>query len=137
LTHSSQVEVGSMATDTSSCSSQGKASGGMSGDPGRRSGALRWLALAGFIGACLGVGYLGNLIMGPESDLWYSKLLVPAWAPPDWLFGPVWTALYILMGTAAWLVWSRHGVDGARLALGLFALQLGLNAIWTPLFFGL
>ena len=66
----------------------------------------------------------------------YQTLAQPPWAPPSWLFGPVWTVLYLLMGIAAWLVWKEAGFSGAGLALGVFLFQLVLNAIWTPLFFG-
>jgi len=56
--------------------------------------------------------------------------------PPNWLFGPVWTILYVCMAVAAWLVWRKGGFDENRLPLGLFAVQLALNAVWSWLFFG-
>lgn len=59
----------------------------------------------------------------------------PPWAPPGWLFGPVWSALYLLMGLAAWLVWRVRGFAGARSALLVFVSQLAVNALWTWLFF--
>ena len=65
----------------------------------------------------------------------YAQLQQPAWAPPGWLFGPVWTVLFLLMAVAGWLVWRRHGVEGARRALGLFGAQLAANALWSWLFF--
>ncbi|MBV2362966.1 TspO/MBR family protein [Streptomonospora nanhaiensis] len=65
----------------------------------------------------------------------YAALRRPAWAPPSWVFGPVWTVLYVLIALAGWDVWRRRGLRGAPLALGLFAAQLVLNAAWTPLFF--
>ena len=68
---------------------------------------------------------------------WYATLQKPPWNPPSWIFGPVWTALYIMMATAAWLVWQRGGWAGQRRALTLYLVQLVLNAAWTPLFFGL
>jgi tryptophan-rich sensory protein len=70
----------------------------------------------------------------------YATLTKPAWAPPGWLFGPVWSALYVLMGIAAWLVW-RERPDGAgemvarKRGLQLFVAQLVLNALWTWIFF--
>lgn len=69
---------------------------------------------------------------------WYSALNKPAFTPPGWVFGPAWTALYIMMAVAAILVW-RRGWDtpGVRLALVLFAVQLALNLSWSPVFFGL
>jgi len=63
----------------------------------------------------------------------YQALRQPSWAPPSWLFAPVWTALYVLIALAGWLFWRRAGL---RPALALYAAQLVLNAIWTPLFFG-
>lgn len=68
---------------------------------------------------------------------WYAELAKPAWNPPSWLFGPVWTTLYIMMAVAAWLVWQRGGWKAQRLPLTLYLVQWALNALWTPLFFGL
>lgn len=68
---------------------------------------------------------------------WYEGLTKPAWNPPGWVFGPVWTALYFLMAVAAWRVWRQGGWARQRTALGLFVLQWALNSLWTPLFFGL
>lgn len=68
---------------------------------------------------------------------WYASIAKPSWNPPDWLFGPVWTALYIMMGVAAWLVWQRGGWQKQRWPLTLYLLQWALNALWTPIFFGL
>lgn len=73
---------------------------------------------------------------GEEGWLWYRNLTKPPGTPPDWLFGPVWTVLYILMGIAAWRVWLAAGFRCAVAALGMFFVQLALNAAWTPLFFG-
>ena len=66
----------------------------------------------------------------------YSDLVRPEWAPPSSVFGPVWTALYLLMAIAAWLVWRVDGFRAARSALTLFLIQLALNALWSWLFFG-
>jgi len=69
---------------------------------------------------------------------WYEALAKPAWTPPGWAFPVVWTTLYALMGTAAWMVWRQpRQTPGRRLALVAFVDQLGLNAAWTPVFFGL
>ena len=65
----------------------------------------------------------------------FVSLSRPAWAPPSWLFGPVWTVLYILMAIAAWLVWKEKGFSGARVPFALFGIQLALNAGWSWLFF--
>jgi translocator protein len=67
---------------------------------------------------------------------WYKAIVKPSWNPPGWIFGPVWTFLYISMAVAAWLVWLRRGENGIYLALGIYAGQLVLNALWTAIFFG-
>jgi translocator protein len=66
---------------------------------------------------------------------WYASLTRPAFAPPDWLFGPVWTLLYVMIAVAGWLVWRSQGWASPLIALWL--VQMGLNALWTPIFFGL
>lgn len=65
----------------------------------------------------------------------YAMLDRPAWAPPAWLFGPVWSVLYVLMAIGAWRVWRAAGLSGARAGLSLYLVQLGFNALWTWLFF--
>ena len=70
-----------------------------------------------------------------QAKSFYSQLAQPTWAPPPWLFGPVWTVLYALMAIAAWLVWRSGGFRANRIALSLFLLQLALNALWTWFFF--
>jgi benzodiazapine receptor len=67
---------------------------------------------------------------------WYDSLAKPSWTPPNGVFGPVWTLIYVLMAIAAWLVWRKAGFAGAGGALSLFFLQLALNALWSYLFFG-
>jgi benzodiazapine receptor len=91
-------------------------------------GLLGWLAL------CVAIGALGA-IASADAPTFYAQLNRPAWAPPPGVFGPVWTVLYLMMGTAAWFVWRTHGFRGARVALGLFVVQLGVNALWSWLFF--
>jgi len=68
---------------------------------------------------------------------WYRRLDKPQWRPPDWLFAPVWTILYASIAVSGWLVWRKAGFQEAALPLGVYALQLLLNAAWTPIFFGL
>jgi tryptophan-rich sensory protein len=92
------------------------------------------LGLIGWLLLCFSASAMGVLFMPGE---WYSALNKPAWNPPGWIFGPVWTALYAMMAVAAWLVWRRGGFAVQRRPLGLFLAQLALNALWTPLFFGL
>lgn len=70
-----------------------------------------------------------------NAQSFYSQLVQPAWSPPGFVFGPVWTVLYSLMGIAAWLVWRDGGGKNARYALGLYIVQLGFNALWSWLFF--
>jgi translocator protein len=92
------------------------------------------LALIGFILLSEAAGFLGTLV---GNQGFYREIALPSWAPAPWLFGPVWVTLYVLMGVATWLVWrSRPGRD-RREALGWYAVQLALNAAWTPVFFGL
>lgn len=69
------------------------------------------------------------------SAAFYAVLDRPSWAPPAWLFGPVWSVLYVLMAVAAWRVWRAAGLTGARGAMVWYVAQLGLNALWTWLFF--
>jgi tryptophan-rich sensory protein len=92
------------------------------------------LGLIGWLLLCFAAAAMGALFMPGE---WYASLRKPAWNPPGWVFGPAWTALYTMMAVAAWLVWKRGGFVAHRRPLALFLAQLGLNAVWTPLFFGL
>lgn len=87
--------------------------------------------LVGFIVVTFCAPLASVSIMPPGA--WYEALHKPTWNPPAWLFGPVWTLLYTLMAVAAWLIWKRAGW---RLPLALYFIQLMLNALWTPLFFG-
>lgn len=90
-----------------------------------------------FLAACLGVSAVGGAVTASSVGTWYQLLQKPAFNPPDGIFAPVWTALYIMMAVAVWRVWRRHGLRGARRAMVLFALQLALNLAWSVLFFGL
>lgn len=95
------------------------------------------LVLVGFIAVCFAVAGLGGWATASSVQSWYPTLRKPPFSPPDWVFGPVWTALYTMMAVAAFLVWRQAGFNAARLALGLFAVQLLLNLAWSPVFFGL
>lgn len=90
-----------------------------------------------FILMSLAAGLIGSVFTGPSVATWYPGLIKPFGTPPAWVFAPVWTSLYVLMGSAAWLVWRRAGWSGAPAALGLFVTQLALNAAWSLIFFGL
>jgi tryptophan-rich sensory protein len=92
-------------------------------------GLVGWLFVS-FVAAA--IGGAASIQAGPL----YVQLARPGWAPPSFLFGPVWTVLYALMGIAAWLVWRVGGFRAARSALILFLVQLALNALWSWLFFG-
>ncbi len=86
---------------------------------------------------CFAASGIGALFTTPQIGGWYATLERPAIAPPNWVFGPVWTLLYAMMAVAAWLVWKREGLRQAALPLGLFGVQLVLNVLWSVLFFGL
>lgn len=90
------------------------------------------------ISISLSAGIIGNLTTAESVAGWYQKLQKPSFTPPDWLFGPVWTLLYVLMGIAAYLVW-RAGLQNKLVRIGLiiFTLQLLLNLMWSLVFFGL
>jgi benzodiazapine receptor len=93
--------------------------------------------LASFLGLCLGTGYVGSTVTAPSVRDWYPSLLRPPGTPPDWVFAPVWTTIFILMAIAAWLVWRQVGWFLARWALMAFGVQLVLNLFWSVLFFGM
>lgn len=97
----------------------------------------QWLVLFGMVTVCLGVGAIGGVITNSAVQTWYPHLLKPGWTPPNWVFGPVWTVLYILMAVAAWLVWLRGPTTGVTRGLAVFVVQLGSNLLWSILFFGL
>jgi benzodiazapine receptor len=91
-------------------------------------GLLGWLLVA------FSAAAVGGFASASANEL-YRELVRPSWAPPGWVFGPVWSVLYALMGIAAWLVWRARAFAGARRALVLFIVQLVANALWTWLFF--
>lgn len=92
------------------------------------------LGLAGWLAVTFATAGVGAIASGSAASF-YGALSQPSWAPPAWLFGPVWSVLYALMGVSAWLVWRKHGFRGAATALTLFAAQLFANALWTWIFF--
>jgi len=128
-----------------------------------RNARPNWLALIAFIALSLATGILGALVspgVAPPAvqagasvhgappaaatsgrvtseTAWYASLNKPAWTPPIALIGRVWTALYVLMGTAAWLAWSERYHPGRNRALFAYGLQLALNALWAPVFYGM
>lgn len=96
------------------------------------------LKLAAAILFCEIVGSLGSVVTTPGPGSWYSSLIKPFFAPPAWVFGPVWVTLFALMGIALFLVWELGtGKPEVRFALGIFGVQFVFNVAWSFLFFGL
>ena len=93
-----------------------------------------FIGLGGWALATFAAGGLGA-IASRNAPTFYAQLAKPSWAPPSWLFGPVWTTLYVMMAASAWLVWRKAGWTGARGALWLFLVQLACNALWSWCFF--
>jgi len=85
---------------------------------------------------CFAVAGIGSFLTMPSIPDWYAGFRKPSWTPPGWLFGPVWTVLYLSMAVAAWLVWRRVGLSGAAVPLAVFGIQLALNLVWSFIFFG-
>ena len=95
------------------------------------------LVLVAFLAISFAVAALGSVATAGNVEGWYADAEKAPWNPPNWLFGPAWTLLYTLMSVAAWQVWRRRRRVPVRRALTLYVVQLVLNAIWTPVFFGL
>ena len=93
-----------------------------------------FLAWLGFVGVSFAAGAVGGWATAPAISGWYEELTKPGWNPPGWVFGPVWTVLYALMGSAAWVAWRTGARPAAWWAFGT---QLALNSLWSILFFGL
>lgn len=100
--------------------------------------AMEITKLAISIGICLTIGFIGSIFTTPSIPTWYATLEKPSFNPPNWIFAPVWTTLYILMGISAFLVW-RMGLSklSVKITLTIFIIQLILNAFWSIAFFGL
>ncbi len=105
----------------------------------RRARRASFFALVGFVGLALLVRVANGAVTGSSVHGWYRTLTRPAGAPPDWVFAPVWTALYASIGVSAWLVWRRVDVAAhrKRAALRVWGWQLLANALWPAAFFGL
>jgi tryptophan-rich sensory protein len=99
----------------------------------RKIGASGWIGLVVWIAIVAAVAAFGGQF---TTGQWYQELNKPEWNPPNWIFGPVWTVLYILMAISAWLVWLRRKVQPVYAALAAFIVQLLLNGAWSWLFFG-
>jgi tryptophan-rich sensory protein len=98
---------------------------------------MRWISLILWLGICFAVAGLGGRLTATEIPGWYRTLVRPAIAPPNWVFGPVWTLLYALMGIAAWRVWLAAPSPMRAWGLALFIAQLALNFAWSWIFFRL
>lgn len=96
---------------------------------------MRWSLLLFCVMACLAVGAIGGRWTAPEIPAWYRGLRKPSFNPPNWVFAPVWTTLYVLMGIAAWRVMETPVSPARTWGLALFALQLALNLAWSWIFF--
>jgi benzodiazapine receptor len=99
---------------------------------------MNFLKLAASLGACYLAALLGSIFTSPNVPTWYAALAKPSFAPPDWVFAPVWTVIFTLMGISAYLI-SREGMTNPRVraALAVFVLQLAVNVSWSAAFFGL
>lgn len=96
---------------------------------------MRWIALPLSLSLCFAVAAIGGRWTAEEVAGWYKTLKRPAVAPPNWVFGPVWTLLYALMAVAAWRVWLAAPAPARSLGLALFLAQLALNLAWSWIFF--
>ncbi len=99
-----------------------------------RKSKINWFKLIISIAICQMAGVVGSLATMPSIGTWYATLAKPWWTPPNWLFGPVWITLFTLMGISLYLVWFEAG---RKKELPFFPLQLGLNIMWSYMFFGL
>lgn len=95
----------------------------------------QYLALAVSIAVPFIIGGLGALSTAGNVDGWYAEAIKAPWTPPNWVFGPVWTVLYVLIGVSFWLAWREPASRARTIGIRLFVAQLALNAIWTPIFF--
>lgn len=97
----------------------------------------KWISLGLFLLLCLVVEFTAGMFTQSSVHSWYPTLIKPSWTPPPWLFGPVWTILYILMGISVWRIWLSKAKENKTLPYSLWGIQLFLNFIWSFLFFEL
>lgn len=95
----------------------------------------RWLVLALFVALTMGLGVLGGAVTGPKIVTWYPTIAKPWFTPPNWVFPVAWTSLYLLIAFAGWRVWLKPASEARTRALKVYAVQLALNALWSPAFF--
>jgi len=94
------------------------------------------LGLAAFVALCLAISAIGGWVTAQSVGTWYRALQKPFFNPPDWVFAPVWTTLYLTIALAGWRVWRVRGLAGALAAMSVYAAQLALNLAWSFIFFG-
>jgi benzodiazapine receptor len=95
------------------------------------------IKLAASVVLCMLAGFIGSIFTTPKIGGWYAGIIKPSFNPPNWLFGPVWTALYVMMAIALYLVWRKGlAAKGVKVALAVFLIQLALNTLWSYAFFG-
>ena len=104
------------------------------GIPGPKADLRSAVALVVCLAACFAAAWIGSRFTLPSIPGYYAALQKPSWTPPNWAFAPVWSALYLLMAIAVWLVWCRAGWTWA---VGLFVIQLFFNLIWSAIFFAM
>ena len=92
------------------------------------------IVFVGFVGICFLAATTGAMFRPGD---WYEQLRKPAWRPPNWVFPPAWTLLYLTIAVSGWLVWRTSGFAGAALPFAIYLVQLMLNASWSPIFFGM
>jgi translocator protein len=98
---------------------------------------LLWNKLIASILICQGAGFVGSLFTTPNIDSWYAFVNKPSFNPPNFIFAPVWTLLFLMMGVSLYLLWVAKKGGDRKLALRLFFIQLGLNVLWSIIFFGM
>ena len=89
------------------------------------------------IGICFSVAGLGSIFTNMSVKNWYTTIQKPSWTPPNWVFGPVWSFLYLCMGISLWLIWVQRKNISIKLSCSLFGIQMILNLLWSLFFFGL
>lgn len=95
---------------------------------------MEYMGLLGFVAAATTAASSGAFF---RPGAWYDALAKPTWTPPNWLFGPAWTVLFVMIAVSGWLAWREVGLSGAPLAFAIYGVQLVLNACWSGIFFGM
>jgi len=97
---------------------------------------MKWFWLIAFLLLSFSAAGVGQYVTYPALESWYPTVKKPSWNPPRWVFAPVWTTLYTMIALSGWLVWMRRGESDVTIPMTVFFLHLGLNALWSVLFFG-